>query len=1255
MGGKNVELGTVGFNLEANDPSLQRSLETLKKFGQEVNRASNLTDEAGQRMYAKLVQVERAVSTVFDRVSGLTDGLRKAGASADVIEKLTTQYDALANAMIKAGKGVEPHEFVRNSVGMNAAVSQGTRALKEQAEATAFAEARQNKLVDAWERTQNLQNRMTRAGASSTDTQRIAQVYNEYSAALHGSANNMDDLRVATRAYKMALGEVTREIQANVAAANAAERQQARLIQATRNTAYVNARAARMNLPTSMTDANSGALQGLGSALQGGDAHAIVNAQRRLNDSLMATRMAMIGAEAPVSRLSLAMHDLSRATVLALGPLSGIGARIQVVTALLDSNSIQVALAIGGFVAMSAGLYSVSAAAIKATTAQEQFNAQLITTTGSNMLVAKEYEYLLSTANRLGIEVQGLVKPYADFGASARLSGMSLETQRKVFEAITTTGTALRWSTEQQGRAFLALTQMISKTKVMSEEYKKQLGELIPNIIGLGAEAEKTSTQGLFKMMSDSKLLATEHLPKLAEVLLKTFGPAAQEGMKTVSAEQNRLANSVFEAAKAFDKSSGVSEIYRKALVQLTAAMDYLKQNMDSVLGAMAAIAGAGAGMLFMRFLTAVPGLAAAAAASLMSLSTGIMALEALTLTTVVGWVLKLGAAIAGAALAWDYFKGKKEEALGAQSDFNKKMADWIDLQQKAGGAQKQTHGEMAKLAAERLAALDAELAKNDELIRNGERVMQSRRQQLDLGKELFGKRSPLRNSSEQLGEDPEVVKSRKRREAVIAERNELVAMMDTMAKMKVLPDPLAGLDDKKHKADPWVHWAKRVQEAIDKAQGREAEYRAFQQGDDSALKTEQAMTKAKALLADMPKQDPRIKQIQESLQKAGYDGATLVEQFQKMYAAEAAAEDKIKDIKKATEDTRKAGEAVADIWDKLVARRAAIEGSVAGIKPEDAQAAKQLAGDLQKLEEHYRSLGFAGEGLVQLLKEYSDEWKRIKGLEDHEKDVKRVEAELDRMGLKAGETADKIAAQHQRNVAIIEEAVSLGVRSRMEGDQLIVRSSEDSFRKMIEGGNIYYKTLHKTLNSVEDSLVDAFTSGASGGLSALSNMLNQAAMEITAFIIRMAIVKPAMAQLFGSMYTGSPSSGSGWLGGLMQTGINWMMGGTPLAGGTGFGDYNAVAALAGARAGGGDVNPYGEYLVGEHGPEILRMGNRPGTILNADDVRKQQQQQQVVPEPTVQYITNHFHLSGPTDRRTQQQLAATAGRSLQQAANRNG
>ena len=36
------------------------------------------------------------------------------------------------------------------------------------------------------------------------------------------------------------------------------------------------------------------------------------------------------------------------------------------------------------------------------------------------------------------------------------------------------------------------------------------------------------------------------------------------------------------------------------------------------------------------------------------------------------------------------------------------------------------------------------------------------------------------------------------------------------------------------------------------------------------------------------------------ALQKAGYDGATLVEQFQKMYAAEAAAEDKIKDIQKA-------------------------------------------------------------------------------------------------------------------------------------------------------------------------------------------------------------------------------------------------------------------------------------------------------------------------------------------------------------------
>jgi hypothetical protein len=81
------------------------------------------------------------------------------------------------------------------------------------------------------------------------------------------------------------------------------------------------------------------------------------------------------------------------------------------------------------------------------------------------------------------------------------------------------------------------------------------------------------------------------------------------------------------------------------------------------------------------------------------------------------------------------------------------------------------------------------------------------------------------------------------------------------------------------------------------------------------------------------------------------------------------------------------------------------------------------------------------------------------------------------------------------------------------------------------------------------------------------------------------------------------PASGGGFnlFGGLLS-GLGGLLGGggpaSLLAGATGFGDYNAVAALAGARASGGDVLAGESYLVGERGPEILRMGRQGGTVI---------------------------------------------------------
>lgn len=69
-------------------------------------------------------------------------------------------------------------------------------------------------------------------------------------------------------------------------------------------------------------------------------------------------------------------------------------------------------------------------------------------------------------------------------------------------------------------------------------------------------------------------------------------------------------------------------------------------------------------------------------------------------------------------------------------------------------------------------------------------------------------------------------------------------------------------------------------------------------------------------------------------------------------------------------------------------------------------------------------------------------------------------------------------------------------------------------------------------------------------------------------------------------------SSGSGGLLGSLASFFGFGGGGGKL------GDYNATGLLDGARAAGGPVSAGGTYLVGEKGPELLRMGPQSGVVI---------------------------------------------------------
>lgn len=135
------------------------------------------------------------------------------------------------------------------------------------------------------------------------------------------------------------------------------------------------------------------------------------------------------------------------------------------------------------------------------------------------------------------------------------------------------------------------------------------------------------------------------------------------------------------------------------------------------------------------------------------------------------------------------------------------------------------------------------------------------------------------------------------------------------------------------------------------------------------------------------------------------------------------------------------------------------------------------------------------------------------------------------------------------------------------------------------------------------DNIGDAF-------VSMLNNMVAQAAAA------------QLSKYLFGDLLTGKSGGSNGVLGDFIGSAASSLFGGF--------------------RADGGDVQRGKGYIVGERGPEWFEPATS-GTVVPNHALGGQ----------TIQ-VSNVFHLSGPVDRRTQQQIGAAAAQGAQRALARN-
>lgn len=292
-----------------------------------------------------------------------------------------------------------------------------------------------------------------------------------------------------------------------------------------------------------------------------------------------------------------------------------------------------------------------------------------------------------------------------------------------------------------------------------------------------------------------------------------------------------------------------------------------------------------------------------------------------------------------------------------------------------------------------------------------------------------------------------------------------------------------------------------------------------------------------------------------------------------------------------------------------------------------DLAGAAAIRFDLQNAELFKRALVEGDERALSLLQTLR---KATIAQADYAKASKDTQAITDALALQE----DRIAISRQLGATTelealqrLGEARSAAVKqleAMVVAQEAIARASGNTeLIQQAERARVALEQLKATADPLGDKFRSIFTDGLAGpleefiaGTISAKDAFNAFAANVVAGISRI------VAQNLAQSLFGNASSGIGSLIGTI------------------------VGAFGGAKATGGDVMPGRSYWVGEQGPERF-IPRTAGTILPASESAAMSGGRPL-------RVTNNFNISGPTDRRSEAQIAAAAGQGVQRAVERH-
>lgn len=252
----------------------------------------------------------------------------------------------------------------------------------------------------------------------------------------------------------------------------------------------------------------------------------------------------------------------------------------------LRGEVLSLAAAFGGIF----GAVNLARQSIDALISQQGIENRIAVGLGTNdsAAIAKEFEYVEKSADRLGFGVKDLANSYSSYLVAAKNANLENDQTKYIFEQVTGAMRVLKLNTDQSSRAWVQLNQILSKARPEMEDIKTIAESGFVGVqttmakglreIGVAGIRAGTEVNDMFELMKKGSLDSRTAIFALAAGAEKDYKGRLADAIKTVQAEQGRFQTQVFNFQKEL-ANSGWADAYTDALKEIA---EFLKSDAGS-------------------------------------------------------------------------------------------------------------------------------------------------------------------------------------------------------------------------------------------------------------------------------------------------------------------------------------------------------------------------------------------------------------------------------------------------------------------------------------------------------------------------------------------------------------------------------------------------------------------------------------------------------------------------------------------------